>query len=151
MTSLITESRDRNMARWAAQVSLRSAVIVLFTVLPAGYSQRAQVAKPVSPATQQRAASVAALFADVSSGELARLRSPEPLATVIARRQGTNASNQTQTTLAGGSALLQEDGRCDSAINMLDQFAACSGNLDAVSCVNNTNCVWKRSSVTPRP
>ena len=136
------------MARWAAQVSLRSVVIVLFTVLPAGYSERAQVTKPASPAIQQRAASVAALFADVNRGELARLRSPEPLATVIARRQGTNASNETQMTLAGGSALLQEDGRCDSALNMLDQFAACSGNVDAVSCVNNTNCVWKLANDT---
>ena len=43
---------------------------------------------------------------------------------------------------------MQEDGRCDSAINMLDQFAACSGNLDAVSCVNNTNCVWKLANDT---
>ena len=60
------------------------------------------------------------------------------------RRQesGNQTGNATEEDIAlealAAQPAIEEEGRCDTALNVQNQYAACSASLDVVSCLNNS-------------
>jgi len=77
------------------------------------------------------------------AGDVKRLTGPprrQEQSGGIATNQTGNESNAgTDLEDLAGQELLEEDGRCDTALNVDNQYAACSASLDVVSCLNNSD------------